>query len=90
MSGTFGRKMAARLGLGSLLRDFDTVSALMESESDAMALSSEGAIIYMNRAAKAFFGSKRRTKKATFWRWQSWKRRSRTAPTLPLNWRFGR
>ena len=58
MSGTFGRKMAARLGLGSLLRDFDTVSSLMESESDAMALSSEGAIIYMNRAAKAFFGSK--------------------------------
>ena len=58
MAESVGRKIAARLGLGGMLRDWDTVAALMESEADACALTSDGGVVYMNRAAKAFFGNK--------------------------------
>ena len=56
MSHSFFRKLAGSLGLGSFVRDWDTIRALMESETDALALvSPEGEPIYINAAGKDFF-----------------------------------
>ena len=53
---SFFRKLAGSLGLGSFVRDWDTIKALMESETDALALVSlEGEPIYINAAGKDFF-----------------------------------
>lgn len=55
----FFKKLAGILSFGSFVKDWDTVTALMESETDALALcSASGAVIYMNSAAKTFFGTK--------------------------------
>jgi len=56
MTHSFFRKLAGSLGLGSFIKDWDTVEALMDSETDAMALiSSENRPVYVNAAGKNFF-----------------------------------
>lgn len=58
MTQSFSRKMMSYLGFGSFAKDWDTVAALMESETDGCVLTAlDGSIIYMNAAAKRFFGS---------------------------------
>ena len=49
------KKLAGFLGFGSFLRDWETVKALMDSESDALALISEETPVYINTAGKSFF-----------------------------------
>ena len=50
------RKLACVSGFGSFVRDWDTVRALMDAETDAMALlSPEGQPVYINAAGKNFF-----------------------------------
>ena len=56
MAYPFFKKLAGILGLGSFVRDWDTVKALMDSEADALALVSvDGAPVYINAAGKKFF-----------------------------------
>lgn len=56
MAQSFFRKLAGLAGLGSFIRDWDTVRALMDSETDALALvASDGQPIYINTAGKYFF-----------------------------------
>lgn len=56
MAYPFFKKLAGILGLGSFVRDWDTVKALMDSEADALALvSGDGAPVYINAAGKKFF-----------------------------------
>ena len=56
MMQSFFRKAASVLGLGSFMRDWDTVKALMDSETDALALvSPEGEKVYVNAAGRNFF-----------------------------------
>ncbi|MBO4520981.1 MAG: PAS domain-containing protein [Alphaproteobacteria bacterium] len=56
MTHSFFRKLAGFLGLGSFAKDWDTVQALMDSETDAMALiSPENRPVYINAAGKSFF-----------------------------------
>ncbi|MBR1777692.1 MAG: PAS domain-containing protein [Alphaproteobacteria bacterium] len=56
MAHSFFRKLANALGLGSFIRDWDTVKALMDSETDALALVSlDGTPVYINAAGKHFF-----------------------------------
>ncbi len=55
MARAFFKRMAGFFGLGSFFRDWETVKALMESETDALALVSGGETVYVNRAGKDFF-----------------------------------
>lgn len=56
MAHSFFRKIAGALGLGSFVRDWDTVKALMDSETDGMVLvSPDSEIVYANQAGKNFF-----------------------------------
>lgn len=56
MAYPFFKKLAGILGFGSFLRDWDTVRALMDNETDALALMSEdGVPVYINAAGKKFF-----------------------------------
>ena len=56
MAHSLFRKLATASGFGSFLRDWDTVKALMDSETDALALvSPEGLPVYINAAGKNFF-----------------------------------
>ena len=52
----FFKKLAGFFGLGSFVKDWDTVNALMDSEQDALALvAPDGTPVYINKAGKAFF-----------------------------------
>ena len=56
MTQSFFRKVAGVFGLGSFVRDWDTVRALMDAETDALALiSPEGEKVYINEAGRRFF-----------------------------------
>ena len=56
MAYPFFKKLAGILGLGSFVRDWDTVKASMDSEADALALvSGDSAPVYINAAGKKFF-----------------------------------
>ena len=56
MAHSFFRKLATASGFGSFIRDWDTVKALMDSETDALALvSPDGSPVYINAAGKNFF-----------------------------------
>ena len=55
MPQSFLKKIAKALRLD--VKDADRTAALMESETDALALvGTDGGLVYMNRAGKAFFG----------------------------------
>ena len=52
----FFKRLAGFFGLGSFVKDWDTVKALMDSEQDALALvAPDGVPVYINKAGKAFF-----------------------------------
>lgn len=52
----FFKRLAGFFGLGSFVKDWDTVKALMDSEQDALALvAQDGTPVYINKAGKAFF-----------------------------------
>ena len=56
MAYSFFRKMADALSLGSFIKDWDTVKALMDSEKDALALiSPDGTPVYINTEGRRFF-----------------------------------
>ena len=56
MTHSIFKKVAGALGFGSFVRDWDTVAALMDGETDALALvSPDGQPVYINAAGKNFF-----------------------------------
>lgn len=59
MSYPFFKKLFGFLGFGSFVKDWDTITALMESEADALALTApNGGLVYMNTAGTLFFGKR--------------------------------
>ncbi len=56
MAYPFFKKLAGFFGLGSFVKDWDTFKALMDSETDSLALvSADGVPVYINAAGKKFF-----------------------------------